>query len=224
MSRKLDFGALILVAVLGAACSGGADEMQTTVPPAGGAASAVEAVDELVAAIGKADFEDAGRLAVPSQSALASLSEQATFSEIADALRNGDRNVAANFWSGFAQGSGDFLTESVTAESDGTIDQGDLQFHTVVVTVPNGSRRSILVRDVDGFRIDIFASFGAGLAERMRPQVERLLAAGTDDSRLILGELTDIVPSLLVAAELPGTTAEVSQQILALVELITRVG
>jgi hypothetical protein len=41
---------------------------------------------------------------------------------------------------------------------------------------------------------------------------------------LILARLQDIVPSLLVAAELAGTPGDVSQQILALIEVITRVG
>jgi hypothetical protein len=57
----------------------------------------------------------------------------------------------------------------------------------------------------------------------MNGPVERLLTTQTAEARLILAELQEIVPSLLVAAGLPDTTPEMSQQILALVEVITRV-
>jgi uncharacterized protein (DUF2252 family) len=53
--------------------------------------------------------------------------------------------------------------------------------------------------------------------------VERLLSTQTDDARLILVDLKEIVPSLLAAAGQPDTPSEVSQQLLALVEVITRV-
>ena len=61
------------------------------------------------------------------------------------------------------------------------------------------------------------------LAARMTGPIERLLSTQTAESRLILAELQEIVPSLLVAANLPDTTPVISQQILALVEVITRV-
>jgi hypothetical protein len=41
---------------------------------------------------------------------------------------------------------------------------------------------------------------------------------------MILAGLQEIVPSLFVAASLPGTTGRASQQLLALIEVITRVG
>jgi hypothetical protein len=82
----------------------------------------------------------------------------------------------------------------------------------------------MVLRDEDGYKVDLFASFGAGLAARMQGPVERLLTTQTAEARLILAELQEIVPSLLVAAQQPGITAEASQQLLALVEVITRVG
>jgi hypothetical protein len=82
----------------------------------------------------------------------------------------------------------------------------------------------VYVRDLDGFRVDIFASFGAGLAARMIQPVERLLTTESDDAKLILDELTEIAPSLLVAANQPGVPPGSVQEILQLVELVTRVG
>lgn len=217
VSRLAVVGALVLVA-----CGG--VEPEATIPPGEGAATPVGAVEELVEAINVPDFAEASRLAVPEHAALASLAEGATFGEVAAALRDGDQEIAANFWAGFAQGTGNFLTGDVTVAEDGTLEQDDLEFNTIMVTPPSGGDRSVLVREVDGYRIDLFASFGSGLADKMTAPVERLLITQTDDARLILAALQEIVPSLLVATQLPGTTGEVSQQLLTLIEVITRVG
>jgi hypothetical protein len=82
----------------------------------------------------------------------------------------------------------------------------------------------MVTRDVDGQRIDLFATFGAGLAEGMIPSVELLLASGNEDSGEILAALQDVVPSLLVAARDENLSPDASQRILQLVEMITRAG
>ncbi len=214
---------LAICGLLLASCSGDADGPTTTIAPANGAASALAAVEELVAAINEPDFAAASRYAVPDQAALASLAEGATFGAVAQALREGDEEIAANFWSGFAQGAGAFLTGPIDLAESGATTEGDVEFYEVSVTPTDGEARTVLLRDVDGYRVDLFASFGQGLADKMTPQVERLLTTQTADARLILSRLQEIVPSLLVAAQLPGTTTEVTQQILTLVEVITRV-
>lgn len=226
MSRR-NLGAvksLCLVVVLAlVACSG--QESDTDAPPAAGngADSPVEAVEVLVAAVNVADFPAAAGVAVPGQAALAALAEGATVGEVARALVEGDQEIAANFWAGFAQGAGTFLAGEVTAVDGGTVTQGDVEFHTVIVTPEAESDRTVLVREWDGYRIDLFASFGAGLADKMIAPVERLLQAQTNDARLVMAELQGIVPSLLVAATLPGTTSQASQNLFSLIEVITRV-
>lgn len=214
--------ALLLVLAL-VACSGETTETVVTIAPGQGESSPVAAVDALVAAINVPDFAEASRLAVPGQAAMASLAEGASFAEVAEALRSGDEEVAANFWAGFAQGTGSFLVDPVIAEESGTHTESGIVFTLVDVTPPGGDSRRLLLRDQDGYRIDLFASFGPGLADKMIAPVERLLVTQTDDARLILSNLKDIVPSLLAAARQPGTPSDVSQQLLALVEVITRV-
>jgi hypothetical protein len=215
---------LVALVVLGVACGGEEPTTEPTIAPGEGAESAVMAVEELVAAINTPDFAEASRLAVPGQAALAALAEGATFGEVARSLSEGDEEIAANFWTGFAQETGAFLTGEVLVVDDGTVNQDDVVFHTVTLTPSDGNGRTIVVRNVDGYRVDLFASFGSGLADKMAGPVERLLATQTADARLVLAELQEIVPSLHVAASLPGTTPAASQQLFALIEVITRVG
>jgi hypothetical protein len=214
----------VLLALAVASCSGG-DADDTVVDGSGtGAETPVEAVELLIDAINAPDFAIAGRMAVPGQAALAALAEGAAIGDVAAALRVEDPQVGVNFWSGFAQGAGSFLAGNVTAESGDVIEQVEVEFHVVTVQPAEGDSRTLMVREADGYRVDLFASFGSGLADKMIGPVERLLTTQTDDARLVLSELQAVVPSLLVAVSLPGTTAEASQQLLALIEVITRFG
>lgn len=221
---SLRLSSILIVLIMLAGCGGGTTDSSEPLSSGDGAATPIDAVNELVEAMSVPDFTDASRLAMPGHAALAALAEGASFSEVAAALREGDAEIAANFWTGFAQETGGFLTGDIEVEDGDTVTREGVDFHSVVVTPAGGSPREVIVRDDGGYRVDLFASFGAGLADRMSGQVERLLVTQTDDARLIMENLRGIVPSLLAAAELPGTPPEVSQELLALVEVITRVG
>lgn len=189
-----------------------------------GATSPVAAVEELRSMLIAGDFASAGALAVPDQAALASLGEGASFGQVADAITDGDAEIAANFWSGFGQGVGEVLNSELAIEDRGSATEGGVEFFLVGVTPAQGTERLIMTRDVDGQRIDLFASFGAGLAQRMLSPVEILLGTSSADSAVILNALQDVVPSLLVSATDPSLSPEAVQGVLQLVELITRVG
>lgn len=224
MSLRLE-AALAVALLVVVSCSGDpSTDSVESLPPGEGASSPTEAVTELVTAINVPDFSGASRLAMPGHAALASLAEGATFGDVAEAIREGDQAVAANFWAGFAQGAGSFLGGDVNVNDAGTVSRDGVEFHQVSVATEDGGTRSVLIRESDGYRIDLFASFGAGLADKMMGPVERLINTQSEDARLILANLREIVPSLLVASELPGTATDVSQQVLALVEVITRIG
>lgn len=222
--RMLSAALLVSLLAATAGCNGQTDDSSEPITAGEGAGSPVGAVQELVDAINSGDFAAASRYAVPGQAALAALAEGASFGEVAEALREGDEEIAAHFWAGFAQGAGSFLTGEVSSADDGTLEQEGVVFNRVEVSPDEEDDRQVLTRNLDGHRVDLFASFGAGLADKMIPAVERLLETQTEDARLILVRLQDIVASLMAAARLPGTPGAVSQQILALVELITRVG
>lgn len=215
--------ALLLLIVLFAAGCGPDGGAGTTVTLGPGADSPQGAVEELAARLAAGDFVAAGSLAVPGQAILASISEGAAPTLIAESLENGDEEVAANFWTGFAQGVGEALTGELTIREAGTVTERGVEFSLVGVTPEGGVERLIVTRDLDGQRVDLFASFGAGLAEGMISPVELLLASSSPDARSILVALQDVVPSLLVAASDQTLSPEAVQRILQLVELITRV-
>ncbi|HUG32903.1 MAG TPA: hypothetical protein VMM14_08420 [Acidimicrobiia bacterium] len=215
--------AIVLVGALAVAGCGSGDTLDTTPEQPPGAETPTATVEGLIEAINEPDFPAAGRLSVAGQAALAALAEGATIDEVAESLEGDDGQVSANFWSGFAQGAGGFLTGEVSAADEGLVEGEGFEFHSVSVQSADGEPRTLLISDEDGYRVDIFASFGSALADKMIAPVERLLTTQTEDSRLILNELQAVVPSLLAAASQPGTSATASQQILALVEVITRV-
>ncbi len=223
MSRRASWiTALAALAAL-TACSPSEDPAATTVAESRGAESALEAVESVVAAVSEGSFEEAGLIAVEGQAALAALAEGASFSDVAVALRESDPEVAANFWSGFAQGAGSYLAGTVSYFEGETTAVDGVAFESIRVLPADGSERTLWVRNSAGYKVDLFASFGVGLADKMIGPVERLLSAQTDDSRYILGRLQSVVSSLSLAADSPGVSTETRQQILALVELITRV-
>lgn len=205
------------------ACSG-AGGAETSITRGSGAESAVAAVEELHDLLIEGDFAGASSLAVPGHAAIASLAEGATSGEVAEALQNGDEAIAANFWSGFAQGFGDVFSGEITVEETGTQSESNVEFYLVSVTPESGSARRLVTQDVDGHRVDLFASFGAGLADRLISPIEILVDTPTGDNAVILEALQDAVPSLLLAASDESLGPEAVQAVLRLVELITRVG
>jgi hypothetical protein len=217
--RRIRAGLLVLSLVV-AACGGGTNNGET--PPNGGAESPTAAVEGLVAAFAVPDFAGAAHLALEGQAALASLAEGASFGDVAAALRNEGAAVTANFWSGFAQGAGEYMTGDVTVADAGTETVSGIEFHRVRVTLPDGGTRYIYLREDDGYRIDLFASFGGGMAARMIQPAERLLITQTDDARLIRAGLREIVPSLTLAAANPDLMPGVANDLIRLIEVITR--
>ncbi|HEY6629407.1 MAG TPA: hypothetical protein VI193_10525 [Acidimicrobiia bacterium] len=215
--------ALVLLVVAAVACRG-TESANTTITRGPGASSAVEAVEELHALLVDGDFAAASSLAVPDHAALASLAEGANSAEVADALETGDEAIAANFWSGFAQGFGEVLSGEIAVDDAGPATNSGVEFHLVNVTPDSGNARHLVTQEMDGHRVDLFASFGAGLADRLISPVEILVDTPTGDNAVILAALQEVVPSLLLAASDETLNPEARQNVLKLVELITRVG
>ncbi len=204
-----------------AACSG-TPAATTTLPSL--ASSPQAAIDELHRLLVAGEFGAAGQMTLKGHAALASLAEGATPSQVTEALRNGDAQVAANFWAGFAQGAGEAFLGEVEISSRGSVMEGERTFYLVEV-VPQGlAPQRLVTQKLNGYLVDVFASFGGGLAERMILPVETLVGSSDPSAVLIMNELRDVVGSLMVAAADENQSPDSVQAILQLVELITRVG
>lgn len=212
----------LLALTLLAGCSGaGAPDTSVEVGPGGETPAA--AVEQLLAYLDAGDFSSAASLAIPSQAALATLAEGASVAEVAAALREGDAVVAANFWSGFAQSIADVLDSGLTVSGTTETETEGLTFNVVQVLTISGGERQLITRDVDGHRIDIFATFGPALADKLYSPIERLLSSPIDDAILVLSEMKQQIPSLYMAAQTPGLAPGAIQEVLRLIELISRV-
>lgn len=212
--------AVAVLLVVGGACSGPGE---TGGQPGTGAETAEQAVEELFAMLAAGEFGSASDLAVPEQSALAALAEGASVGDVAAGLRDGDAGIASNFWSGFAQSIDSMLGEGVEVTGSEVTTAQDVEFIVVEIVTGSGDVHHIATREADGHRVDIFATFGPSLASRLYPQIELLFDEPSEDASLILARMREQVPSLHMAAETPNLAPNVVQDLLQLIELITRI-
>lgn len=207
--------------VAGGACSGPGE---TADQPGSGAETAEQAVEDLFSMLAAGEFGSASDLAVPEQSALAALAEGAPVEDVAAGLRDGDAGIASNFWSGFAQSIDSLLGEGVEVVGSSETTAQDVEFTVVEIVTGEGDVHNIATRDVNGYRVDLFATFGPSLASQLYPQIELLFDEPSEDASLILARMRAQVPSFYMAAETPNLAPNVVQDLLQLIELITRLG
>ena len=217
LSKRLIAVAVIIAATVG--CSGpGVPSDQPS-----GAETPEQAVEDLFALLAAGEFASASTLAVPEQSALAALAEGASVEDVAAGLRDGDVGIARNFWSGFAQSIDSLLGEGVEVVGSATTTAQDVEFTVVEIVTGSGDVHHIATREMNGHRVDLFATFGPSLASRIYPQIERLFDEPSEDASLILARMREQVPSVYMAAETPNLAPNVVQDLLRLIELITRI-
>ncbi|CAN5866847.1 hypothetical protein BH23ACT4_BH23ACT4_08450 [soil metagenome] len=218
-SKQLFAAAAVLVVAV-AACSGNGE---TAEQPVSGAETAEQAVEELFSMLAAGEFGSASALAVPEQSALAALAEGASVEDVASGLRDGDAGIASNFWSGFAQSIDSLLSDGVEVVGSSPTTNQDVEFTIVEIATGSGDIHHIATREVDGHRVDLFATFGPSLAGRLYPQIELLFDQPSEDASFILSRMREQAPSFYMAAETPNLAPNVVQDLLQLIELITRI-
>jgi hypothetical protein len=216
-SRSL--GALVLAVLALLGCSGPEDPGAQS---GSGGETPEQAVEDLFALLSAGEFGSAASLAVPEQSALAALAEGAAVEDVVSGLRDGDEGIAANFWSGFAQSIDGFLAEGVEVVGSEAVSTEGVDFTIVEIVTGGGDVHHVATRDVDGHRVDLFATFGPALAGRLYPQIELLFETTSEDASFILSRMREQVPSLYRAVETPDLAPNVVQELLQLIELITR--
>lgn len=212
---------LLVGVVLLAACSE-EPPTETTVPEELGPEAAVRA---LLVDIQAGDFEKAAALTDTEQAGLLTLAEGADATDVVEALEDGGVAVAANFWSGFAQTlePGD-QPENWPVEVGEEVSEGDLVFVPIEVVPPDGEERVFYVRSDGTWKVDMMATFGPILAQRLTPPVETLLSSANPNASSVLSLLVESVPSLQVAAAHGELDPDIHQALLGLIERITRAG
>ncbi len=220
MSRRTWLLLTVLVSL--AACSEG-PVGESTIDRGNGGETPEATIELLIQYLDGGDFTSAASLAIPDQAALASLAEGATVAEVANALREGDAIIAANFWSGFAQSVGNVLSAGLSVTGSTNTSAVGVDFAIVDVATVTGGSRQLITRDMGGHRVDLFATFGPSLAGKLYSPVERLLSSPVEDATMVLSSMRDQIPSLHMAAQTPGLASTAVQDVLRLIELISRV-
>ena len=131
--------------------------------------------------------------------------------------------VASNFWSGYAQTlDAEVTMDSLSIEEGDTVTEGDRTYAIVRVSDPSGNERRFYLRRDEGWTVDLMATFGPVLAERMVPRVEALLSSANANAGVLIGLLRDSAPSLQVVTRHPELDQATHQTLLALIERVTR--
>ena len=213
---------LALAMLLATACSRDAGGAETTVIAGG---SPEEVVTALMEAIDEGRFEDTPDLTDTTQAGLLALAEGADASEVLDAIDEGGEAVAANFWSGFAQTiEGDFEPDEWEATIADPVTESGQQFVTVTLESADGRSQTFVVRRDGDWKVDLMATFGPVLAERLVPPVDVLLSSANAAAGSVLAHLNEATSSLSYATTRPDLPAEAHQALLALIERVTRAG
>jgi hypothetical protein len=212
----------VAIILLVGACSDDANPTETSGPSA---MSPEVVVVTLMEAIIEGRFEDTPALTDTTQAALLTLAEGADASEVAEVIGEGADAVAANFWSGFAQTLEPGLdVASFDVSVDDPVTQDGEEFVRVTLVSDVNPPQYFVVRRDDGFRVDLMATFGPVLAQRLVPPVESLLSSANADASTVLALLAEAAPSLRFSGTRPDLPADAHQSLLALIERVTRTG
>lgn len=206
--------------LLVAACSdpGGAADTVEAVPP--GAESPRAAVTELFSALAGDDLERAVDLTVTGQALAVAAAEQAPVEELIAVLDTGGEPVLANFWQAFAaeveELSGAGPADMEVGDAGEPFEVGGHRFALVEVSVPGeAGHSSFVVREQDGWRVDVVGTFAPGLATNLARAVEDL--AGVRDGDRVVAALADERAALDAALEDPALPPAMAQYVRAAV-------
>ena len=218
-------GAIALVVTMLGACSGtGGAVTTTTAPVPARAASPTETVNRLLEALRRSDLAEAAGLVDPDQLPLVALTEGEMPRAVAGMEPTELRTVGENFWAGFVDQFGTFLSvdvgdlrvESVVERRAGRSDFAQVE----VVLGVDASRRSFVCRRVQsGWVLDLVASFPSPLLVAIPGAFDAVRQSGDAELIAVMKGLEDSARYVLE----DGTAVpELNQAALAAVEAIER--
>jgi hypothetical protein len=165
-----------------------------------------------MAAIAVGQSEVAADLTVQEQMPWLAMAEGASIAQAAGLSEGGSREVAVNYWQGFAGGA---LEAGLAVGEVEEIEVGDHRF--AVIALQPDEDLTLILRLDDQWRVDVVASFGSSLATRLAEAVQVLAANRGPDADLLADLITEQRDSVEVAigATRPGDAARSALEALA---------
>lgn len=216
MRRLTSISLAVMTAALLAACDrGGATETTAARPD-------VTPPDQVAMLVMEAalsgDTASAADWTVQEQMPWLAMAEGASIQQAADVLDAGARQVAINYWQGFSEGFG--LPDLQVGLAD-EADVGGHRFASVNVGPGRGLR--LVLRLEDQWRVDVIASFGSALAERLHDALDIVAAnRGPDAERLteLISNQRDSVSIASDSANLNDLSREALEELADAIELL----
>lgn len=180
-----------------------------------GVADPAMAVTELLDSLASGDFERASQLTVDDQMLSIAVTGNVPTEALHGVLATGGSDIGQNYWQSFTANLEGFLgvgPDQVSTGAVSEIDVDGVSFASVQLLVPGDSaRRRLVVQRTDGWKVDVVASFGPALAQRLGRAAEAFRA--DPSAAEILASLVRQRPSLQVSLDAPGLEAETAQVI-----------
>lgn len=146
------------------------------------------------------------------------MAEGASIQQAVGLLDEGSRQVAINYWQGFAKGTG------LPNLSAGPVEESEVGSHRFASVLVGTSRRLRLVlRLEDRWLVDVVASFGSTLAERLHDAIDIIAAnRGPDADRLteVISEQRDSVSVALENSSLNESARQALVELGAAIDLL----
>lgn len=211
MRPRIPVSSLMLMLVISTGCT--SDSTSTTLDEVSDSREAAEVVEALLAAVDGGDFAGAAALTLTDQLAWVVMAEGGTLTQAAGLLEDGLDEVAANYWQGFSE------TVEVADIGVRTVDEQDISESRFAIVALNGRLRLIL-RNSEGWRVDIIASFAPTLVNRLIEAARVVEANQGDQATSMRAILVAQRPSVAAAAGQPGLPEATRTELLSLLEML----
>lgn len=202
-------GLILMLGLIG--CTAESDATQPSGPSAG-LEQPEQAVTGLLAALAAEEYGEAVDLTVDGQMVVVALVEGATVDE-AKLVAGQPKAVGANFWRGFEAGLDRYLGVGAGEIVIGEVTEfeaGGARFARVAVRPDSGDRFMVVKQD-NGWKVDVVATFAPALASKLGGSATSLRA--DPDAAALLAVMTAQRPSLEAALTAPDLTPELDQAI-----------
>lgn len=202
---------LILAGFLSVGCN--SDLTTTSTDAASDGREAVEVAEALLEALQTGDYAAAAALTFPDQLAWVVMAEGGSLTQAAEMLDSGLDQVAANYWQGFGE------TTQLSEVAVRGVEESEVRGVRFAVVALDGKLRLIL-RNLDGWRVDIIASFAPTLVNRLIEAAQVVDANRGDQATTMLAMLAEQRPSVEVASAQPELPETTKSDLLSLLEML----